>query len=134
MSGRFTIGSSYDFTFAPRSTVVGTDQYTLYSYTGRRKTWTSYTLESADQGVFKRWWLSDEAAGLYCWTASDTPPRGELVLEESGLCKLLAAGDSTIETPYSAVLFYRDGDVFSCAEVFEGDVPVFYMTGRKITI
>lgn len=134
MSGRFVIGQVCDFSFAPRSTVVGTDQYTLHSYTGRKKTWTSYTLESAEHGAFKRWWLSDEEAGLYCWTASDDVPRGELVLAESGLCKLLAAGDSTIETPYSAVLFYREGDRFSCAEVFEGDLPVFYMTGKLVSI
>lgn len=132
MSARFIIGDGYEFSFAPRSRVVGTDQYTLHSYTGRRKAWTSYTLESGEEGVFKRWWLSDEESGLYCWTASDAPPRGELVLAESGLCRLLAAGDSTIQTPYSAVLFYRDGDIFSCAEVFEGDVPVFYMQGRKV--
>lgn len=134
MSGRFNIGNTYEFSFAPRSTVVGTDRYTLYSYTGRRKTWTSYTLESAEDGAFKRWWLSDEDAGLYCWTASDDAPRGELVLEESGLCKLLAEGDSTIETPYSSVLFYREGDRFSCAEVFEGAVPVFYMNGRRVAV
>lgn len=129
---RFKIGETYDFAFAPSSRVVGTDDYTLYNYNGGRKTWTSYTLESNAGGKFARWWISDEISGLYCWTARDVPPAGELVLGESGLCKLLAAGDSTIETPYSAVLFYRDGDNFSCAEVFEGEVPVFYMDGRKV--
>lgn len=132
MTPRFIIGQVYEFDFAPPARVVGTDDYTLDSYTGVRKRWTSYTLESDAGGAYARWWLSDEAAGLYCWIAADTPPHGELVLAESGLCRLVAAGDSTIGTPYSAVLFYRDGENFSCAEVFEGDVPVFYMTGRKV--
>ena len=133
MTGRFIIGQFYDFDFAPASRVVGTDQYTLYSYAGTRKHWTSYTLESDAGGDYARWWLSDEATGLYCWLAADAALQGgTLILPESGLCKLVSAGDSTIETPYSAVLFYQDGDDFSCAEIFEGDRPPFYMRGRKV--
>lgn len=131
MTDRFILGQEYDLPAAPRSRVVGMDRYRLDSYAGVRKEWTSYTMESPQDDIYARWWLSDEKSGLYCWTACDDIHEGTLVMAESGLCFLDASGDSTIQTPYSAVLFYDCGEFFFCREVFEG-LPPFYMRGMKI--
>lgn len=128
------IGQVLDFAFAPGSVVVGRDGYTLFGFNGRRKDWVSYTLESPAGGDYRRWWLSVEAAGVFCWVASEDAPRGALVLGESGLCILRAEGDSTVETPYSAILFYADGEDFYSVESFEGATGVMRMRGRKISL
>lgn len=130
---KLEIGQIIDFDFAPGSVIVGRDDYTLYGFNGQRKDWVSYTLESPLGGDYARWWLSAEAAGLFCWVACDTEaPRGELVMAESGLCVLRAIGDSTVETPYSAILFYQAGEEFFSIESFEGTTGVMKMRGRKI--
>lgn len=136
MRKRYNIGDIFQTEDVPQSHIIGIDEYSLYSHTGIYKNWISYTLESSDSNLYKRWWLSDEKSGLYIWTGLQELPKdhGTLILEESGICSLVAFGDSAIGTPYSSVLFYQKSETFYCSEVFDGSTDVLYMLGKKIIV
>ena len=133
---RFDIGDTFETPDIPVSEIVGIDEYALYSHSGIHKQWISYTLESKQEGLYKRWWLTDEKSGVFVWTDLETLPddHGTLDLDESGICTLIASGDSKVSSPYSSVLFYQKNALYYCSEVFCGSTEVLYMQGRKITL
>lgn len=132
MTQKYQIGDGVNFNGYSQSEVVGIDRYTLYSLTGATKHWVSYTLTDI-QDKEDRWWLSDEPAGLYAWRpAPQDEIQGVIDLNESGLCVLHVEGDSTIESPYSSVAFYRADKGFYCLERFEGMDDVFSMRGERV--
>ncbi len=129
---RYAINDIVEVKGHPSSKVVGIDQYSLRSLTGKLKEWVSYTLVSHDNSL--RWWMSDERAGLYCWRpAKIEDVKGTIDLSESGLCILDIEGDSTVSSPYSSVLFYKNGEEYYSLEAFEGEGEVFVMVGTLIS-
>jgi hypothetical protein len=131
--GKFKIGDIVKYSFCPESRVVGIDHYKLYSFSGKRKIWTSFTLVSDSEKKFARWWITDEEDGLLYWANTTTESvHGELDFNESGLCLLDAKGDTIESSPYSSQMFFRAKDKFYCLEVFESENLVLAMEGHKI--
>lgn len=133
MTDRFVIGQEIQLSCTPKATVIGIDRYVLFSHSGKHKNWVSYTLTSEVGDLYKRFWVTDEPSGIFCWTGLKTLPtnKGLLNPDESGVCALESEGDNLVNIPYSSVLFYEAGDIFYCSEVFYGSTEVFYMQAKK---
>lgn len=135
MLERFSIGDFCAFDGIPVSKIIGIDRYTLYSHTGIKKSWVSYTLQSETENqLYSRWWLTDENEKLYAWTPLEDLPKehGVLDLAESGICLLDSQGDQLIESSISSVLVYQLGSDLYCSEVFNTSTEVLYMQGKLL--
>lgn len=125
MTERFKIEEVVEIEGFPASKIVGIDRYRLMSLSGKEKKWPSYTLVSDDKGVWSRWWITEEGGKLYYWSsASENEVKGEIDLDDSGLCALDAEGDSIFSSDYSSVVVFRDGSDLYCIEAFKEEVLI----------
>jgi len=117
-------------------TIVGIDQYSLESFDGKSRTWTSYTLTSKTKGIFSRFWITDwKSDGWILWTTAKKKNKLNLqmVPNRSGLSKIEFTGDQGISTPFSAVaVFLSPKDTYYALERF-ADSSVLYLCGQKIS-
>lgn len=129
----YKIGDILEFKGFPVSKVVGIDRYTMHTLSGIEKKWPSYTLVSDQEGVFARWWLTQEKGKEYFWSKTEKQNiKGDVAQDESGLCILQAEGDSITDSPYSSVTVFKDKNTFYCLEAFEGTSEVLCMKGVLI--
>lgn len=126
----FRLGDTLTPSFCGASTVIGIDRYTMKAFDGQVREWDSYTLTSAEKGIYARWWMVNVAGrGAHAYTGIDTIPDGLAFQKDlSGLVALNSEGNADLSTEKGALATYAaaDGTLYA-EEVFDGAARLLFV-------
>lgn len=118
-----------------RGNIIGVDSYSLEAVDGSNTSWLSYTVTSDMPPPYDRFWF-------VCWDQKDwilwlrtvvscKLKEDSIVLNKSGLVKIIFSGEAGPSTPLAALIQYKEESKYYCYERFHQSGEMWF-NGRKI--